>query len=146
MAVRRPGGPLPLGNKPPGFTMPRRPPGAGARSPTEPIGGPPRPGVLPTFQGRSGRKPFESGRTSIKRSFQLLSDRRITPFFNPTPTGEQSPDFGPLTDKTVAEEFGLDAPSASGDQLRQPAGRRRKVRLSTAEKKRILLQFKKGAV
>ena len=152
MAIPRPNGVLlPLGNKPAGFQFRTiRFPGAGERAPQRPsLSGAPA-GRLATPFGASGFTIRGGGRTSVKRSFQPFTRRRVSPFFNLLPAGLETPQgpspFAPTeggapTDRANAGDvFGI------GGGLPPPASdRRRKVKLTQLQKKQAIQTFKSGA-
>lgn len=85
-----------------GFGRPVTFPGAGSRVPQRDSSGGSLAGSLPAAAGRTGLTPFLSGRSSIKRSFQALSNNRPSPFFAGfTPTGLER---GPQPQGFMAEE------------------------------------------
>lgn len=117
MAVRRPTGPLPLGNARRGFQHRAvLGPGAGERPPqSEVYGGFTPRGDLPTRYGSTGLKPFYGGRTSAKRSYQQLTARRVSPFFIATPAAVESPSPGGFS------------PQIAGAERMNGRGRKRKL-------------------
>lgn len=130
MAVRRPTGPLPLGNAAPGFRRVLRFPGAGERTPQSEIRGGAPPGSLPTFFGATGIKPFLPGRTSVKRSFQSLTNRRISPFFITTPPAVEAPGPPGFTPEAGTEMEVSDVPMREEKPAPKRSGKRGRIKVT----------------